>query len=127
MSVNETVKLVAHEDAGIRSIRDLTKEELIECIERTLKCDSSARYWFDNAVHYVAARRMQKKTEADAKLRERWIELQKEYEELLRPYAGKKIGELPTDVIKKGAGLERAIREAQKKYFATFEGGGKKR
>lgn len=113
-------RIQKHEDVGINSLRDLTKEELIACIERTFEMDRSAKFWFERYLLHIADKRREKKLEEDAAKGDKWIRLQKEYEELLRPHRGKKIGELPPDVIEKGVALERAIKKAQEEYFATF-------
>lgn len=114
------MKIQKHEDVGICSLRDLTKEELIECIEHALEHNSSAKYWFEWHLITIADRRRQKKIDEDAAKGDRWIALQNEYTELLKPYKGKTVGELPADVIEKGAALEREIKKAQEVYFATF-------
>lgn len=108
-------------DAGIGGLNDLTKEELLYCIGRVTKYNSSAQFWLNRAIVEISDRRRKKKLEEDEAKGDRWINLLRQYAELLKPYAGKKIGELPPDVIKKGAKLERAIKKAQKEYFDTFE------
>lgn len=119
MSTNRT-KIQKHEDVGINSIRDLTKEELISCIERVFEMDRSAKFWFERCVLHIADKRREKKLQDEEAKGDRWINLQKEYKELIKPYLGKKLGEWPSDVIEKGAALEREIKEAQEEYFATF-------
>ena len=114
------IKIQKIEDVGINTIRDLTKEELIECIEKALENDSSARFWFQRKLLDIADRRRNKKLEEDEAKGNRWIALEKEYNELMKPYAGKKIGDIPMDIINKGAALSKEIRKAQKAYFATF-------
>lgn len=115
------MKILKHEDVGILSIKDLTKEELIYCIENVLKMNSSAKFWFERRVLDIANIRREKKLQDEEAKGKRWIDLQKEYEELTKPYRGKKLTEWPMDVIEKGAALERKIREAQEEYFATFD------
>ena len=113
--------ITKREDVGIYSIRDLTKNEIIYCIERIFEIDERAKFWFDRAVIQVADQRAEKKLNQDMKKGDKWIELLKEYEELLKPYRGKKIGEMPPDVLKKGVELEKEIKKAQEEYFATFD------
>lgn len=115
------MKIQHFEDVGIKNLRDLTKEELIFCIEGALEWDRSAKFWFDRRLLDVADKRRQKKLNEDEAKGDRWINLQKEYSELIKPYRGKKLGEWPTDVIEKGAALERKIIKAQEEYFATFD------
>ena len=119
------VEFLACPDAGIKRLRDLTKDELLYCIERITEYDSSAHFWLNQAVVIIADRRRKKKLDEDEAKGDRWISLQQQYAELLKPYSGKNIGELPPDVIEKGARLERAIRQAQKEYFDTFESRGR--
>lgn len=115
------MKITKHEDVGINSIRDLTKEELIECIEYALECDESAKFWFERRVLTITDRRREKKLQDDEAKGNKWIELEKEYEGLLRPYAGKPWSEVPTDVIQKAEEVAKAARKAQKEYFETFD------
>ena len=49
-----------------------------------------------------------------------YIDAVKEYEKLLEPYKGTKIGELPPEVVQKGAELERKAKKAWEAYSATF-------
>lgn len=114
------MKIQHFEDVGIKSLRDLTKEELIFCIEGAIEQNSSAKFWFNRRLLDIADKRRQKKLEEDEAKGVRFINLRKEYEELIKPYRGKKLGELPSDVIEKGAALERKIKKAQEEYFATF-------
>lgn len=113
-------KITKHEDVGICTINDLSKEELIECIDAVLTRDRSARFWFERRVIDIADRRRAKKLSENEEKGNEWISLQREYEELLRPYAGEKIKDIPMDIINQGAELERKIRKAQEEYFATL-------
>lgn len=114
------MKIQHFEDVGIKNLRDLTKEELIYCIEHSLEHNSSAKFWFECRLLDIADKRRGKKLKEDEEKGNKWINLMKEYEELLKPYKGVKIGDLPADVIAKGAKLERKIKKAREVYFATF-------
>lgn len=114
------MKIQQFDDVGIKTLRDLTKEELIYCIEHTLERNSSAKFWFERRLIDIADKRRRKKLKEDEEKGNRWISLLKEYEELLKPYKGAKIGDLPADIIEKGAKLEREIKKAQEEYFDTF-------
>lgn len=114
------MKIQKHEDVGINSLRDLTKEELIGCIEYTVERNKSAKFWLERYVLQIADQRREAALANMEEAGDRWINLQKEYVKLLEPYKGKKIGDIPMDVIEKGAELEKKIRIAQEKYFATF-------
>ena len=114
------MKITKHEDVGINSIRDLTKEELIECIESTLERDKSAKFWFERRILHIADRRREKKLQDEEAKGDKWISLEKQYNELMKPYVGMKLTEIPIDIVQKGAALAKAAREAQQEYFATF-------
>ena len=62
-----------------------------------------------------------KKLEEDEAKGDKWIALEKEYEQLLRPYAGKSWSEVPTNIIQKAADISKAARKAREEYFATFD------
>lgn len=113
--------ILKHEDVGIHQLKDLTKEELLECITFTFMRDSSAKFWFERYVLTIADIRRKKQLKDDEAKGDKWIALEKEYEELLRPYAGKPWSEVPTDVIQKAAEVSKAARKAQKEYFETFD------
>jgi len=117
------MKITGCEDVGIKKLQDLSKEELVECLEYVAERNRSDKFWIDRKLLYIADKRRKKKLEEDEAKGNKWINLQREYEELLRPYKGKTIGELPAEIIEKGAKLERAIRKAQEEYFATFDRG----
>lgn len=114
------MKIQHFDDIGIKTLRDLTKEELIYCIEHSLEHNSSAKFWFERRLLDIADKRREKKLKEDEEKGSRWIDLQKEYAELLKPYSGKKLGEIPADILERGAELERKIQKAQEEYFATF-------
>ena len=114
-----TVPIVPCKDVGINTIHDLTKEELIECIGYMLHYCS--RYALDRCIADIAHSRRLKKLEDESAKCDRWIQLREEYCKMLEPYQGMKIGELPPEIIEKGAKLERKIKKARDEYFATFE------
>ena len=113
-------KIQKIEDVGINTIRDLTKEELIECIEKALEHNSSAQFWFQRSLLDIADRRRSKKLEEDEAKGTKWIELEKEYQKLLAPYDGKTWADVPTDIIDKAAALSKEANKAKEAYFATF-------
>ena len=115
------IKIQKHEDVGINTIRDLSKEELIECITRTLERDSHAKFWFERQLLYVAEKRREKKLKEDEAKGDKWLALEKEYAELLKPYDGMKWKDVPTDIIAKAAEISKAAKNAQEEYFDTFE------
>ena len=117
-NVND-VPIVPFEDVGINTIHDLTKQELIECIRYILHYCS--RYALDRCISDIAYSRRLKKLDDESAKGDRWIQLQEEYCKLLAPYQGMKIGELPPEIIEKGAKLEREIKKAKEEYLATFE------
>lgn len=119
--MKRSVNIQKHKDVGINTIRDLTKDELIECIEQVFERDISAKFWFERCICHIADKRRKKKLEDEEAKGDRWIKLQKEYAELLKPYSGKRINEIPMDIVEKGAALEKEIIKAQEEYFSTFE------
>lgn len=115
------IKIQKHEDVGINTIRDLSKEELIECITHTLEHDHSAKFLFERKLLYIAEERREKKLKEDEAKGDKWLALEKEYAELLKPYSGMKWKDVPTDVITKAAEISKAAKKAQEEYFDTFE------
>ena len=77
------MKIQRFDDVGIKTLRDLTKEELIYCIEHSLEHNSSAKFWFERRLLDVVDKRREKKLKEDEEKGNRWIDLQKEYAELL--------------------------------------------
>ena len=45
----------------------------------------------------------------------------KEYEDLMRPYAGMKFKDIPMDVLNKAAVLSKRAKKAKEKYVAYFD------
>lgn len=108
-------------EVGIFSLEDLTKKELLFVLKAVIQSSSSAKFWHGRYMIEVARKRHEKKLEEDEKKGERWISLQKEYEDLMRPYFGWKLGDIPMEITEKAAKLQGDIEKAQKEYFATFE------
>lgn len=114
------MKIQEFNDVGIKNLNDLTKEELIYCIKGALELDRSAKFWFERRLIEVADKRRRKKIDEDEAKGKAYIDAVKEYEKLLEPYKGMKIGELPPEVVQKGAELERKAKKAWEAYSATF-------
>lgn len=114
------MKIQEFNDVGIKNLNDLTREELIYCINGVLERDRSANFWFERRLIDVADKRRRKKLDEDEAKGKAYIDAVKEYEKLLEPYRGMKAGELPPEVIQKGMELARKINEAWEAYSATF-------
>lgn len=99
-------------------LRKLSKEDLLWVIEQM--CARS----LDNCLYYLSCalsdleynREIQRIDEADkyAKLS---TKKRLEYIDLMAPYAGKPFGEIPLDVLSKGARLIKEAQAADKKYL----------
>ena len=107
-------------DAGISSLNDLTKEELLWCTNKTLESHRPARFWIGHFVLQIADKRQEKKPKKGDRKGERWLELQKEYDDLVRPYFGRQIEDIPMEVLTKAAILQEEIKKAYKEWVATF-------
>ena len=96
-------------------LRKCSKADLLWIIEKLYSLDANV-YHFNMALrelHYM--KEMQRIDESDkyAKLAD---EKRKEYIELITPYAGKPISDIPDDVLKESAKLIREARAADMKY-----------
>lgn len=106
-------------DVGIKSIKDLTKEELIELVDYSYTLGNT--YLFDDAILRIVDRRLEKKrADKDAKF-ERWSRLVDEYKKLTQPYNGKRVSEVPPDVLHRCAELERKIERASAALTAIYK------
>lgn len=96
-------------------IKKCSKSDLLWIVER-LCCFDSNVYHVNIALRELNhMKEMQRIDEADeyAKLAD---EKRKEHIELITPYAGKPISDIPDDVLKKSAKLMREARTAEMKY-----------
>ena len=96
---------------GRITLTDLTKEELIYIIKK-----NADKLWLPRAIGEIERRRREIK-EAEA---ERWLEIvvecTRQYEEVLKPYNGKSLREIPRDVIERATEIASTKEKAYKEY-----------
>ena len=104
-----------------QQLEKYTKDELLWMIETTCVVDHSANFWFLQFAVEVDSKRAESRLEAEEKAGDEWIRLMKEYEDLMRPYAGMKFKDIPMDVLNKAAVLSKRAKKAKEKYVAYFD------
>lgn len=104
-----------------QQLEKYTKDELLWMIETTCVVDHSANFWFLQFAVEVDSKRAESRLEAEEKAGDEWIRLMKEYEDLMRPYAGMKFKDIPMDVLNKAAVLSKRAEKAKEKYVAYFD------
>ncbi len=88
-----------------------TKEELIFVIERLQIYNPSQKHFVQRALNDVEMRREEKKFEEAKKVSAYAYQKRQEYIDLLAPYEGKRLVDIPASVLEKA---DAAMREAQK-------------
>lgn len=104
-----------------KKLEKYTKDELLRMIEEVCYIDTSASYWFMNETLTIENERSEARLQAEGKAGDEWIRLLKEYEDCLRPYAGMKFKDIPTDVLVKANTLAKQADKAKEKYMAYFD------
>lgn len=104
-----------------RQLEKYTKDELLWLIETVCTTDSSANFWFLQCTLEIDSKRAESRLQAEEKAGDEWIRLMKEYEDLMRPYAGMKFKDIPMDVLNKAAVLSKRAEKAKEKYVAYFD------
>lgn len=104
-----------------RQLEKYTKDELLWLIETVCTVDHSANFWFLQLAVEVDSKRAESRLEAEEKAGDEWIRLMKEYEDLMRPYAGMKFKDIPMDVLNKAAVLSKRAEKAKAKYTSYFD------
>lgn len=104
-----------------QQLEKYTKDELLWMIETTCVVDHSANFWFLQFAVEVDSKRAESRLEAEEKAGDEWIRLMKEYEDLMRPYAGMKFKDIPMDVLNKAAVLSKRAEKAKEKYTSYFD------
>lgn len=103
----------------LKVLESCTKKELIQIIETMSKSASS--YVLSHAISHVVFERKQALLNQAAELGEiAAAELQK-YADLLRPYDGKPLTTVPTDIIDEAAEHFKAYKTAEKKEKALYK------
>lgn len=109
----QTGKLALCPEVGIRSLKDLTKDELIYCINAACT-DEYRLHW---ALLSVADKRREKKwQEEDAAMAQR-TKLSKELMALVSPYEGMPLSKVPHDVVLKADALARRMQQLEEKFL----------
>ena len=103
-----------------RQLEKYTKDELLWLIETVCTTDSSANFWFLQCALEIDSKRTESRLQAEEKAGDEWIRLMREYEDLLRPYAGIKFIDIPTDVLLKARTIANKAEKAKEKYFSYF-------
>lgn len=93
------------------TLNDCTKAELIFVIERLQLWNQSQTHFVQCALNDVEEQRDKKKLEEAEKLSAYACKRRQEYIDLLAPYEGKRLIDIPDSVIKKA---DAAMKEAQK-------------
>ena len=108
-------------------LKKCTKAELLWVIDQAEKLSlGSIGYWINQALGDLEYRRELDRREKAKKLCEIANKAVQEYVEILKPYEGQKIIDIPMDVLKKADFALKRSREANKKWdklmgIKTFE------
>lgn len=93
------------------TLTNCTKEELIFIIERLQLYNPSQKHFVLRALNDVAMQREEKKLARADQFADLSFKKRQEYIDLLAPYEGKRLVDIPASVLKKA---DAAMREAQK-------------
>lgn len=98
------------------NLTDCTKSELIWVIEQAGKLSlGNTEYYINRALNDLQFQREMKRIEKAKKLTEISRKATEEYVQLLKPYEGKAISEVPLDVLRKaGLALKRSKEASEK-------------
>ena len=92
-------------------LKDCTKEELIFVIKRLQLYNLSGSHYIQLALRDVEEERERKKMDEARKVSDYAFQKRQEYIDLLTPYKGKRLVDIPDSVFKKA---DAAMREAEK-------------
>ena len=93
------------------TLTSCTKEELIFVIERLQLYNPSQSHFVQRALNDVEMRREEKKIDEAERISAYSFQKRQEYIDLLAPYEGKRLVDIPASVLKKA---DAAMRETQK-------------
>lgn len=99
------------------TLKDCTKEELIFVIKRLQFYTLSDQYYVQRALNDVAMRREEQKHEEARRMSDIQFQKRQEYVDLLTPYEGKPIKDIPLDVIVRADAAMKESRAANKKWM----------
>ena len=92
-------------------LKDCTKDELIFVIERLQLYNPSQKHFLFRALNDVEMRREEKKFDEAKRISAYSSQKRQECIDLLAPYEGKRLGDIPTSVLERA---DAAMKEAQK-------------
>lgn len=93
------------------TLKNCTKEELIFVIERLELYNPSQKYFVQRALNDVKMQREEKKIDEAKRISDYAFQKRQEYIDLLAPYEGKPLSDIPASVLEKAYS---AMKEAQK-------------
>lgn len=108
-------------------LKKCTKAELLWVIEQAEKLSlGDIHYWIDRALDDLEYKKELDRIEKAKKLAETAFQASQEYVDILKPYEGQKISDIPLDVLNKADSAMKRSREANKKWarligIKTFE------
>lgn len=99
------------------TLKDCTKEELLIVIEHMKHlCFSSGDYYVAQALGEVVRRREEKKMEEANRLNQEAHQWRMEYIEAMKPYKGKKLGDIPLPVLNRARECLHKADEADRRW-----------
>lgn len=104
-------------EVGIRSLKDLTKDELIYCINAACT-DEYRLHW---ALLSVADKRQEAKWRKEDEAMAQHSKLSKELMALVSPYEGMPLSKVPHDVVLKADALARQMQQLEKSFSRNKE------
>ena len=104
-------------EVGIRSLKDLTKDELIYCINAACT-DEYRLHW---ALLSVADKRQEAKWRKEDEAMAQHSKLSKELMALVSPYEGMTLSKVPHDVVLKADALARRMQRLEKVFSRNKE------
>lgn len=99
-------------------LEDATKEELVWWIKNNTFSLSFDEHRFESDILFRRSEQFIEKSHAAG---ERYSAALAKYTDLLKPYLGRQLTEVPDSVIKKGAALEREMKAASKEQDAAYK------
>ena len=113
----QTGKLALSPEVGIRSLKDLTKDELIYCINNAC----TDEYRLNWALISVADKRQEAKWRKEDEAMAQHSKLSKELMALVSPYEGMALSKVPHDVVLKADALARRMQRLEKVFSRNKE------
>ena len=98
-------------------IDDLSKKELISLVRTLSKKHYSVRHDVSTYLIDSEREREEEKIKRREEAGDRWMRLMNEYRELLEPYDGKMIHEIPEDVIQKARKIMEEAEKAKREFL----------